>query len=269
MSEPSQSSPLFEKHRRAFLMRKLHSLSGVVPVGGFMLFHLWTNAKATQGQEQFDAAVRDISHMPFVAVLEWGLILLPLAFHAGYGFWIAIAGKPNVGKYPYSRNWMYLLQRVSGMLALGFIGVHLWQYWYQKVAGKMETTQFYSQLCATLSDTRHGVPWWALLYVVGIAASVFHFANGLWGFCFSWGITVSRRSQRMAATVFGVVGLAVFFLGLNTVVHFATGESVSAMLHRSIFASDEPPKNACQAYLPGAAGNAAAAASPPLTLTEK
>ena len=75
------------------------------------------------------------------------------------------------------------------------------------------------------------------------------FANGLWGFCFSWGITVSRRSQRLAASAFGLVGLAVFFLGLNTVVHFATGESVSALLHRSIFASGEPAKNACEAHL--------------------
>ncbi|MEZ4293675.1 MAG: succinate dehydrogenase cytochrome b558 subunit [Polyangiaceae bacterium] len=247
MSEHTQTeSPLTEKHRRAFLMRKLHSLSGVVPVGGFMLFHLWTNAKATQGREPFDQAVRDISHMPFVTVMEWGLILLPLLFHAIYGVFIALNGRQNFTKYTYSRNWMYFLQRLSGLVAFAFIGMHLYQYWGQKVAGKMETGQFYQALCESLSSTKGGAPWMAIAYVVGIAACAFHFANGLWGFCFSWGITVSRRSQRMASSLFGLVGVVVFFLGLNTVVHFATGESVTNMIERTLFGHGEPAKNACQ-----------------------
>jgi succinate dehydrogenase / fumarate reductase, cytochrome b subunit len=245
---PSES-PLFEKNRRAFLMRKLHSLSGVVPVGGFMVFHLWTNAKATSGREPFDKAVSDITHMPFVWALEWGMILLPLLFHAGYGVWIALQGRQNVGKYTYGRNWMYFLQRVSGLVAFAFIGLHLYQFWWQKFAGKMETVAFYPALCESLASTKGGAPWMAIAYVVGIAACVFHFANGLWGFCFSWGITVSRRSQRMAASVFGVVGLLVFFLGLNTVVHFATGESLTGMVHRLVAGGGEPAKNACETYL--------------------
>ncbi len=250
MSDHAQSeSPLFEKNRRAFLMRKVHSLTGVVPIGGFMVFHLWTNAKATSGREAFDSAVSDIAHMPFVWALEWGIILLPLLFHAGYGVWIALQGRQNVGKYTYGRNWMYLLQRLSGLVAFGFIALHLYQFWGQKLAGHMETNQFYPALCESLTSTKGGAPWMAIAYVVGIAACVFHFANGLWGFCFSWGITVSRRSQRMAASVFGVVGLLVFLLGLNTVVHFATGESLTGMVHRTVLGRGDPPKNACEPYL--------------------
>jgi len=232
VSELTQPSPIFEKNRRAFLMRKLHSLSGVVPVGGFMVFHLWTNAKATQGQESFDSAVRDISHLPFVTVIEFALILLPLLFHTTYGIWIALNGKPNDGEYTYTRNWMYTLQRVSGLVAAVFIVLHLKDYWWPKMVGKMEPSAFYNTLCTDLSNTNHGVPVLALWYVIGIAACVFHFANGLWGFCFSWGITVSRRSQRMAATVFGLVGVALFFIGANTVIYFATGEDVPNALRR-------------------------------------
>ncbi len=245
MSELTQPSPIFEKNRRAFLMRKLHSLSGVVPVGGFMVFHLWTNAKATQGQEPFDAAVRDISHLPFVTLIEFAVILLPLLFHTTYGIWIAINGKPNVGKYTYSRNWMYTLQRVSGLVAAVFIVLHLKDYWWPKMVGKMEPSQFYPQLCENMSATNHGVPIMALWYVIGIAACVFHFANGLWGFCFSWGITVSRRSQRMAASVFGLVGLALFFLGANTAIYFATGEGVPDMVMR-VLGHEAPAKQSCK-----------------------
>jgi succinate dehydrogenase/fumarate reductase cytochrome b subunit len=118
---------------------------------------------------------------------------------------------------------MYTLQRVSGLLAFAFILFHLWEYWAQKVMGKLASEQFYPTLCANLSSTVKGVPVIALIYVFGIAATVFHFANGLWGFCFSWGITVSRRSQRLGATVFGVLGILVFLLGANTALYFATG----------------------------------------------
>jgi succinate dehydrogenase/fumarate reductase cytochrome b subunit (b558 family) len=223
VSESSSEKSLFDKSRRPFLMRKLHSLSGVVPVGGFMVFHLWENARALSGREQFDAAVGEINHMPYLPFLEWGLILLPLLFHAGYGIVLAFDAKPNVGRYTFSRNWMYTLQRITGFLAFAFIGFHLYEYWGQKLAGKLSPEGFYPALCANMSSTIGPVPVVALIYVVGIAACAFHFANGLWGFCFSWGIVVSRRTQRMAATAFGVLGLAVLLLGELTAIYFATG----------------------------------------------
>jgi len=226
VSEPATATSFFDKSRRPFLLRKLHSLTGVVPVGGFLLFHLWTNALALQGQARFDEAVAGINHMPYVALLEWGVILAPLAFHALYGVKLALEGKPNVGHYTFSRNWMYTLQRVTGIIAFAFIGYHLWEYWGQKTLGRMAPEQFYPALCANMSSTVKGVPVVALVYILGIAASVFHFANGLWGFCFSWGITVSRRAQRMSATAFGLAGLLVFLLGANTAIYFATGARI-------------------------------------------
>jgi succinate dehydrogenase / fumarate reductase cytochrome b subunit len=221
-TSPSNSKQL-AKNRRAFLLRKLHSLSGVAPVGGFMVFHLWENSTALQGKARFDESVAGINKMPYLAVLEWGLILLPLLFHAGYGVKLALASKPNVGRYTYTRNWMYTLQRVTGLLAFAYICFHLYEYWWQKMAGKLAPEQFYPALCANMSHTIGPVPVVALIYILGIAACVFHFANGLWGFCFSWGITVSRRSQRFAATAFGLLGLVLFILGANTVIHFSTG----------------------------------------------
>lgn len=230
MSEPSANS-LFERGRRPFLLRKLHSLTGVVPLGAFMVFHLWENSKALQGQTPFDDAVAQIGHIPYLPVVETAGILLPLAFHALYGVKLALESKPNVRHYTFSRNWMYTLQRGSGLLAFAFILFHLWEYWTQRVLGKLATEQFYPTLCANMSSTVKGVPVIALIYVFGLAAAVFHFANGLWGFCFSWGITVSRRSQRLGATVFGVLGLAIFIMGANTALYFATGSRFAWLAH--------------------------------------
>ncbi|AUX27078.1 succinate dehydrogenase [Sorangium cellulosum] len=260
MSEATPARSLSHESRRSFLLRKLHSLTGAIPVGGFLVFHFWTNAKALQGQERFDDAVAEIARMPYLPALEIGLVVLPLAFHALYGVKLALEGKPNVGKYTYSRNWMYTMQRVTGVLAFAFIGFHMWEYWAQKWLGRMAPEEFYPRLCANMASTVGGVPVIALVYLFGIAASVFHFANGLWGFCFSWGITVSRRAQRMAAVAFGVVGLLVFLLGANTVIYFATG----AALPGTASAAADGARTCADLPLPATARRAAGAPEEPI-----
>jgi succinate dehydrogenase / fumarate reductase, cytochrome b subunit len=230
VSAAANESSIFARSRRPFLLRKLHSLTGVVPVGAFMVFHLWANASALYGQQQFNDVVVDISHTPYLVAVEWVAILLPLLFHAVYGVKLAFDAKYNTTKYPSTRNWAFTMQRVTGLLAFAFIGFHLYEYWGKKLTGKLAPEQFYPALCANMSATVKGIPVVGLVYVLGIAACVFHFANGLFGFCFSWGITVSRRAQRMAATVFGVIGLLVFFLGANTAIYFATGASIGDMI---------------------------------------
>jgi succinate dehydrogenase / fumarate reductase cytochrome b subunit len=198
----------------------------VIPIGAFLCFHLLENARALQGRQQFDEAVASIGHVPYVPFLEWGVILLPLGFHAGFGVKLAFAGKPSLVRYPYTYNWMYVLQRATGILALAFVGFHLYEFFVQKLIGKLAPDQFYPALSHNMSSTVGPVPVVALVYILGIAACAFHFANGLSGFCFSWGLTVSRRSQRLAGSVFGVLALVLFFLGANTTIYFATGSGV-------------------------------------------
>jgi succinate dehydrogenase / fumarate reductase cytochrome b subunit len=222
-SAASLSVPLLAKQRRPFLWRKLFSLTGVVPVAGYVCFHLWENAKALQGREAYVEMVGDISKMPFLTFLEVFVIAVPILVHATIGVRILLDGRYNLGAYPYSRNWMYTLQRVTAVIALAFLLYHVWELRLQKALVGLDAGGFYDTLCRNLSSTMGGVPVLALVYVVGIAAVSFHLANGLWGFCFSWGITVSRRSQRLSATLFGLFGLVVFVLGANTSLYFATG----------------------------------------------
>lgn len=238
---PSPASLLFERNRRAFLLRKLHSLSGVVPVGVFLVQHLWVNARALNGRASFDSAVAEINGMPYLWAVELFGIFLPLAFHALYGVKLAFEGRPNVGRYTYSRNWMYTLQRVTGLVALAFLMTHLWEFRIAKALGNMGTDAFYPTLSERLSATGAlGLPWTAIWYLVGIGASVFHLANGLFGFCFSWGITISRRSQKLAGAVFAIFGFVLFALGANTVFYFATGARFFIPSDTSAAACDVP-----------------------------
>jgi succinate dehydrogenase/fumarate reductase cytochrome b subunit (b558 family) len=224
LSQGQSSTPLLARRRRSFLLRKLHSITGLVPVGVFLCVHLWTNAKALHGQQSFDQAVAEIHHLPYLLLIEVLGIAVPLLLHAVLGLAIIWEARFNVGRYPTARNWMYTLQRLTGVLVLLFVAYHLYEYRLQVALGKLGKEDFFPQLCSSLSATvGPNIPWLAMVYLVGVAAAVLHFANGLYGFCFSWGITVSRRATRLASGVFGLLGLALFALGANTVIYFATG----------------------------------------------
>ena len=232
--------------RRAFVLRKLFSLSGVVPVGVFLVLHLWTYSSALSGRHAFEKAA--LSDSPYLFVFEVFLVWIPILFHGLYGLKISFEARPNAGKYPYSKNWMYVLQRVTGIVALVFIGYHFWQFRLPVLTGELAREDLFGQLCGSLSRTvGGGIPVMALAYLVGVAASVFHLANGLHGLCFSWGITTSRRALRIASAVFGVFGLLLFVLGANTVIYFAPGSRLVLSTNRP--GPSDLPAVTCQASL--------------------
>jgi succinate dehydrogenase/fumarate reductase cytochrome b subunit (b558 family) len=250
LSQNQSKAQLLSRERRPFLWRKLHSLTGIVPVGVFLLVHLWTNAKALQGQRAFDEAVAELGHLPYLVLIEILGIGLPLLIHAVLGVMIVLEMRSSPRRYPFSRHYMYLAQRLSGIVALAFIAYHLWQLRIQVALGTMDKADFFPELCSSLSATvGPGIPLMAIVYLLGVAASVFHFANGLYGFCFGWGITVSRRAARMATALFGLVGVILFVLGANTVVYFATGTRLTFSTQTS--PEDAPPVS-CQDLQPGA-----------------
>jgi succinate dehydrogenase/fumarate reductase cytochrome b subunit (b558 family) len=222
MAEPAAAPVDLEtrRNRRHFLLRRLHALTGIVPVGLFLVEHLITNARAIQGQTCFNHAVDWIIQLPFLPLIEIFGIFIPLAFHALYGVKLAFSSKQNVGQYGFSANWMFLLQRLTGMITLVFIIFHLKDFRVAKLLGQMDHTAFFFELDNQLANKGK-----ALFYILGVTAAVFHFANGLRTFLFSWGLTISKRSQRYTAYAVAALGVALWFLGANTVLFFATGHS--------------------------------------------
>lgn len=197
---------------REFFYRRLHSLLGVIPVGLFLTQHLIVNHFATKGEEAFNQAAGFMSKLPFVYVLEAFIIFLPLLFHAIYGLYIAFTAKNNQGRFGYFRNWMFVLQRWTGVVTLVFVAWHVWETRVQAALG----AEVNFQMMENILDN----PFMVAFYIVGVVAAVFHFANGLWSFCVSWGIAVSPSSQRIVtyATLFVFVALS--FIGLRAIFAF-------------------------------------------------
>src|SRR6201999_3819449 len=126
--------PLRAGEGHDFLLRKLHSLSGIVPIGAFLIEHIVSNFETWNGPLAYAKQVLFLNSLPLVRVLEWAFIFIPLAYHAIYGVFIAVRGRNNVNVYPWAGNWMYLTQRVTGIIALLYIAQHVWR---QRFSGVM------------------------------------------------------------------------------------------------------------------------------------
>ncbi|MGE7600979.1 succinate dehydrogenase cytochrome b558 subunit [Peribacillus sp. NPDC097675] len=197
---------------REFGNRRLHSLLGVIPIGLFLIFHLSVNFMATKGAETFNGAVHLIEYTPVLILVEWVVIYLPLIFHAVYGIYIAFTAKNNLGKFSYFRNWMFMLQRLTGILTLIFLVWHIWQTRIQRAFG--ETVDF-DMMAEVFSN-----PFMIGFYIVGIVSAIFHFANGLWSFAVSWGLTVSPKSQRVMTYVTLIIFVLLSYIGISAVFAF-------------------------------------------------
>ncbi|NHC40816.1 succinate dehydrogenase [Bacillus sp. MM2020_1] len=197
---------------REFVYRRLHSLLGVIPIGIFVMQHLVVNHYATVGVESFNKAANFMGNLPFRYVLETVIIYLPILFHAIYGLYIAFTAKNNASQYGFFRNWMFMLQRVSGVITLIFITWHVWE---TRIAAAFGNEVNFQMMQDILSS-----PFMFAFYVVGIISAIFHFANGLWSFLVSWGITVSPRSQVISTYVTIVIFLALSYVGVTTLLAF-------------------------------------------------
>jgi succinate dehydrogenase / fumarate reductase cytochrome b subunit len=206
---------------RTFILRKLHQLTGIMPLGFFLLEHFYTNSKALSGAADFNTAVKDLQSIPYILLVEIGGIFIPLIYHAVYGMVITVEARPNNLHYPYSRNWFYTIQRVTGVILFFFITFHVLNFRFGLIPGlnTLSVANHPEESFQIVAREFRIVPIF-IVYVIGITATVWHLANGIWLFLVDWGITIGERAQKIAGYAclgFGIVLLAV---GINAAVAF-------------------------------------------------
>ena len=206
---------------RTFILRKLHQLTGIMPLGFFLLEHFYTNSKALSGAAEFNTAVKDLQSIPYILLVEIGGIFIPLIYHAVYGIVITVEMRPNNLHYPYSRNWFYTIQRVTGFILFFFITFHVLNFRFGLIPGlnTLSVARHPEESFQIVAREFQMVPI-LIVYVIGITSTVWHLANGIWLFLVDWGITIGERAQKIAGYAclgFGVLLLAV---GINAAVAF-------------------------------------------------
>jgi succinate dehydrogenase / fumarate reductase, cytochrome b subunit len=209
-------APLRAGHGYSFLLRRLHSLTGIIPVGAFLFEHiLISNASAIGGPAAYARQVRFLASLPLVPILELFGIWLPILFHALYGFYIWYRGETNVGEYPWTGNWMYTAQRWTGGIAFAYI---LWHTWTMRFTG-VDLHEYPGASFGKVQSEVFQTPLF-LFYVVGLIAASWHFAYGIWLFCAKWGIVSGEKARKRFLIVCLIFFFALTGVGLASLTSF-------------------------------------------------
>lgn len=200
--------------RQYFTLRRLHSLSGILPLGVFLANHFLTNSFAVGGAEKFNDKVEFLRSLPYLYLIEIFGIFLPIAFHAAVGVLIFREAKFNNSRLGYRNNVLFTIQRITGILLIFFIAYHVlftrFAHWFG-----IDNADLFVLMKDKLAN-----PVVFAIYVVGILAASFHLGNGLFGFTIHWGLATSRVAQQRMAGV-GLAIAAVFALvGVNALLAF-------------------------------------------------
>lgn len=197
----------------SFLLKRLMSITGMLPVGAFFLQHFFSNSYVFISPEAYNEHTHFLTSLPMVVLIELSLIYFPILLHAVLGLAIIYRGESSVAHYGTFRNWMYFFQRLSGFVALAFIAVHSYSTRIKTfLAGREMTFDLMSEVLKQ--------PLWFWFYFAGILAAAFHFANGLWSFLVTWGVTTGPRAQRVSSSMTMFLFVVMAFWGVAILFKF-------------------------------------------------
>jgi len=197
----------------SFYLRRFHSLTGVLPIGAFLVEHFFTNSFAMFGPEVYNSKVEFFMGLPYILLIEITLIWIPILFHGAYGCYIVCSGQANAGRYGYFRNWMYLLQRITGIIALIFIVYHVYA---TRISGLISGQHVsFEGVHQSLQN-----PLILAFYILGIVSASYHLGNGMFGFLITWGIAIGNKTQRGISILCGFVSAGMAVFGLAALSYF-------------------------------------------------
>lgn len=203
--------------RENYVLHKLHSLSGIVPVGYYLVQHLALNTFSLAGADAFNSIIHFFEGMP--AHIKWamkiGVVWIPLIFHAVYGLVITHRADDKTWSNPayrYKENRYFVMQRVTGILAAAFLVYHMATTSIAAAIHGAERTIYFENWAAKLAEP-NGTYLILVVYMLGVAVCSYHFGYGVWNFCIRWGITISERSQQAVAKASAVMAIAITLMG--------------------------------------------------------
>lgn len=207
------SNPVRLGKNSRFMLSRLHSLAGLLPLGIFMVEHLLSNALVFFGAERYNEHITLLQSIPFLPLLEIFLIAMPLTFHAVYGIYLSLISKPNTSVYKQRRNVAFLMQRVTGVITLIFVVYHVWSFRLGPIFTGADVT--YQLVHEQLMN-----PFIFIFYLAGVLSAIFHFTNGISTGLITWGITVGPNSQKWSQKICFGLFLILGAIGTASLISF-------------------------------------------------
>ncbi len=205
MTTVAHASPA--QSHSAFIRARIGSLLAVLPLSVWTVVHLWNNLAVFQGEAKWQSQVTDQSH-PLAPVFTAVVVLLPLVLHAIWGIGRLLTSRPNNNRYGYFANFKYLIQRLSAIGVLLFLGAHIWL--------ALLKPRFIDGHAERFADIAHEMRFHTptlIVYLLGTLGVAYHVANGLQTFAMGWGLVRSKQALRRLDGA--AIGLFVVLLAMS------------------------------------------------------
>ena len=195
---------------RSYWLGKLFSLFGLLPLGVYVIFHLYSNLRSLGGEAVFNEHLAGTRSLPLIVPLAILVIWIPIAFHGIYGLFLMKRSRPNLVKFQYFQNLKYVLQRLSGVGLLLFIPAHIYK------------TRIEPGLEGTILDYHHMVeglhePLTLVVYIFGVLGVAYHLSNGVWQFCIGWGVVTTEKAMKWVEVLSMGLFLVVAAMGYGAI----------------------------------------------------
>lgn len=194
-----------------FLRARAGSFLAVMPLGVWTVAHLWQNLAAFQGASAWQSSVTEHAH-PLAHLFTSILVLVPLLLHTVWGITRLATVRPNIVQYNFFSNLKYMLQRLSAIGLMLFLGAHIWL-----AMLKPRLMDGHAEAFADISHEMHHHGPTLAVYMLGTLGVSYHLANGIATFAMGWGLVSGRKGlQRVDVLSYGL--FAVFLaMGWGTV----------------------------------------------------
>jgi succinate dehydrogenase / fumarate reductase, cytochrome b subunit len=186
------------------LTSRVGSVVALAPLGVWTTWHLWENFGAWAGADAWEENVSRPGATG-ASTLVSVVVFLPLILHTLWGLRRLKMTKPN--GYQFFGNAKYLLQRLSALGLLGFLGAHI----YLARIKPTFTAQGYETFEDISAHMRHHPPT-LVVYILGVLGTAYHLSNGVYTASFIYGLAASpRASRRMQVISFALFALLLVF----------------------------------------------------------
>lgn len=153
-------------------LKRLQVLTGVAPVGLFLLSHFAINARAMAGPEAYRATTDAIARVPALPLVEAVAIALPIAAHLALGILLGTTRQASREIPHPSVGWRYL-HRATGLYLTVYVVFHVWA--IRLSPDRLHHAKPLFELMA--AQLRHPVIF--ALQSIAVLAAATHFAGGL------------------------------------------------------------------------------------------
>jgi succinate dehydrogenase / fumarate reductase cytochrome b subunit len=195
-----------------FISDRLGAALAILPLGVWTLIHLWNNLAAFDGAPAWQAAVTEYPH-PMAMGIAWAVVLIPLVWHTVWGLARIGQSRPNYPRYGYFANLKYVLQRLSAIGLLLFLGAHLWLAFIKPRFVEGQPGEPFADIAHEMHFHRPTT----IVYVLGVLAVAYHFANGVHQALMTWGISLSKESLKRWQLLAWVVFVAMLIMGWGAI----------------------------------------------------